>query len=304
MSKQKGQTFGVEFEMASKKTQQWCARQIQTAFSTAYYDKPELSHMYFKHLVDTDNHGYHTHNPQMWGVEYDSSIYTDEVYRNQIEVISPILTMHDLPAIKIMLNAISPVCRVDKSCGFHVHVGVKDFETAQKAGILWFLSEDEIIDVFPMYRHNNEYCMRTQSLLNRQYFDIFELGRHSMINPVESFETHGTVEFRGHSATLNYQKIKKWILFCLSFIRLADSINKETLNESLHGPYAHQKIGLFDKLDINGTKVERYFKYRKAHFNKISKKRKKKNKKGKEPLTRLQELIDQQERETIRRSQF
>ncbi len=256
------QTFGIELEFASSHTQGYISNKLNELFQTMYKDNTV---MLKKHSVDVDNHGYHEHNVTKWGIEYDSSIETSAKFRNQIEVVSPILTLHDLPAIKAALTIFKPSSMINRSCGFHVHVGIETEAHANRCYALWHASEDEIVQIFPLARSQNSYCRRLNNGGGGVCFSIDNITRHDMLN-IQSFRVRKTVEFRGHSATLNYNKIKKWILFCLSFVRLAEKVEEQRIMAFINGPYCHSAFPIFDELDIATTKTKRYFDYRKAHF--------------------------------------
>lgn len=267
------QPFGLEFEFASPHSQEQLARLLARAFQRNFgpAKNPKYPSLYKKHRVDLENFGYHKHQADLWGLEYDSSISTNDKCGYQVELITPPLAQNDFPAIKIALDVVRPDSLITKSCGLHCHVGVTNINHARRCALLWYISEPAILDVFPLDRSRNHYCTplrnKPASVFSPEY-----CRRYTMIN-IESYDIRKTVEFRGHSGTLNYQKTKKWVLFCLSFVRLAYIMTEDELNQWFRGPYRNMTFNIFNSLDIKGTKTHKYFEYRLQHFTKGKRKR-------------------------------
>jgi len=262
------QTFGLEFEFMSSLTRPEIASRLVRAFRT-FKGKNDI--LYEKHKVDTKVFEYHQHSPDKWGVEYDSSIETTKKHQERIELITPPLRQNDFPVIEKALSIVSPFSSVNGSCGLHCHVGVSSQELVTKMAILWYISELEIMKVFPLTRHNNSYCIKLTNSLP-EAFNPATANRYNILN-IAPWTHKRTVEFRGHSGTLNYKKVKKWVLFCLSFMRLANKLTTKELEEYLHGPFKHITFDIFNFLDISNTKTHRYYIYRMQHFEKAKKRR-------------------------------
>ena len=93
--------------------------------------------------------------------------------------------------------------QVDSTCGLHVHIDfsqdIKDSELNRLGNRLKkFLPA--LCSFVPDSRLEGTYCKPQVS--NRD--------RYSAIN-LTSFKKHGTVEFRLHTATVNFEKIKNWV---------------------------------------------------------------------------------------------
>ncbi|MEM4710641.1 MAG: amidoligase family protein [Candidatus Woesearchaeota archaeon] len=71
-----------------------------------------------------------------------------------------------------------------------------------------------------------------------------------------------TIEFRNHSASLNYKKIKNWILICMAFVNYVENRSLDILNS--------EKLTLFDVLSFsyknNLNHLMEYIEKRKAKF--------------------------------------
>jgi hypothetical protein len=83
-----------------------------------------------------------------------------------------------------------------------------------------------------------------------------------------------TLEFRPHSATMNYTKIKNWVLFCLAFVSYVENYKENILNK--------KKITIEDVLttvyrERISSKLITYFEERKAKYKDPSSKSAHKN---------------------------
>lgn len=125
------------------------------------------------------------------------------------------------------------VC-IRKTCGLHVHIGARHLSHAQVRQVAKFylIFEDLIFDMLPKSRRNNRYCIRMskahkitefyepkkldclvygreqESYSNKR--DKYDSRRYSALN-LHSYFYRGTIEFRHHSGSINYTKIKNWI---------------------------------------------------------------------------------------------
>ena len=70
--------------------------------------------------------------------------------------------------VKKLCNELTPRCMVNIKCGLHVHLGVIEFNSELIVYLykLYLMVEQEIFDMMPLSRRNNEYCRQ----LN--YFDF------------------------------------------------------------------------------------------------------------------------------------
>jgi hypothetical protein len=149
------------------------------------------------------------------------------------ELVSPILKGEEgLEQIKRILDCLANTSAYIRSnCGFHVHIGVpkehhKNLEFFKNLVYLYRQFEDNIFDpMMPTSRRGNynSYCKTfdktnlnelvfVQNLKNMSYI-INDNDRYAKLN-LKSFWLHGTVEFRHHSGTLDFIKVKNWIDIC------------------------------------------------------------------------------------------
>lgn len=145
------------------------------------------------------------------------------------EVVSPVL--RKLDSLETVCEVINEAgAQVNRSCGLHVHFGAKDFTDEQwRRIILNYAAIEGLIDGFmPESRRadNNSFChtMRYAARSLRECWQIAgglytirdfmsHIGsRYYKVN-VMAFNTHKTIEFRQHSGTTDFEKIRAWVEF-------------------------------------------------------------------------------------------
>lgn len=183
--------------------------------------------------------GYNHDTKQHYKIVSDSSI----IGIDPIECVSPILTgkrgLNSLNKALSCLNAAG--AKVNENTGLHVHVGLKHISMGQYKNIFinYRFLEPAIDKFMAMSRraNNNEYCKTLANSNPGSICRIFEFKYHDMaahyydsryykLNPV-SFRQHGTLEFRHHHGTTNYEDIEAWIKFV---VKLVDYSKKHILN--------------------------------------------------------------------------
>ena len=193
--------------------------------------------------------------------------------------------MNDLAIVISALESI-PTVKVNKSCGIHVHVGIKDATAKKVANLVKYYAKNEpIIDaVMPRSRrsNNNMYCKPVMSYnkptikrLNKIVKDnaaetdvtainkiANSLGnRYNKVN-LHSFRRYRTVEFRQHSGSVDAKKITTWVAFCLNTV---DKVFKMKAIQ-FAAPVSHQDAFI----DVFGVKQNRkimkHFESRALHF--------------------------------------
>ncbi len=133
--------------------------------------------------------------------------------------------------------------KISSNCGLHVHVDVSDFnwKEVQKLLGLWVRYEPFFFSMVPDGRARNTYCqpMRAATWRDAHRVDQAEsyaaftalrattrtqfesacrsLGKFRTIR-MDMWSTNGRVEFRVHSSTINYTKIREWVRLLLSLV--------------------------------------------------------------------------------------
>lgn len=205
-------TFGVEMEIIHQ-SKDAVLRAIRSAGISC--------------AIEGYNHNTRTH----WKIVSDASV------TGGFEVVSPVLKGEDgLSELKKVCDAlVNAGAKIRSCCGLHVHLGTDDFKTDIR---VWknlyknYAKLENTIDSFmPQSRRNNTYCesMRVrgwnekiESATNLRDLEakITRSSRYFKLNS-QSYWRHHTVEFRQHSGSVEFEKVKNWILFCARFVEFS-----------------------------------------------------------------------------------
>ena len=138
-----------------------------------------------------------------------------------------------------------PTFKINATCGLHVHWGVSDWKIKNFRNLYkrYCKFENAIDSVMPNSRraNNGQYCM---SVVDRfgglgldtdlSFYEIDKCNsarklanmistRYVKLN-IESFWTHGTIEFRHHSGSFDLEKITAWLFLTGSMVKAADNM--------------------------------------------------------------------------------
>lgn len=172
--------------------------------------------------------GYNHSTRRYWKIVSDASV------NGGYELVSPVLKgQSGLDEVKAVCEALSEVgALINKSCGFHAHFGTDDFKESisvwRNLYINYATLEEDIDAFMPPSRRRNTYCaslkvrgwrekMENARTLVELEKAITKRSRYFKLNS-QSYWRHGTVEFRQHSGTIEFDKIRNWLLFCARFI--------------------------------------------------------------------------------------
>jgi hypothetical protein len=189
-----------------------------------------------------------------WKVVGDGSL-TSEPGFEAMEVVSPILQgqagTDTLRAVMDLMK--SKRCRVNNSCGMHVHIGVRGMKPARlrKIAIAFLNNEANFDSLVPPSRNNNRFCQSNVALFrsrrdttlaaattiaamgqalnggnSSQHYNQY---RYYKLN-FQSFVRHGTIEFRQHSGTVESEKAIAWVRLIAGFCASAASAAQEQLS--------------------------------------------------------------------------
>lgn len=132
-------------------------------------------------------------------------------------------------------------CKINSSCGFHVHIGVRGMKPERVRRIaVAFLNAEQHFDsvVPPSRRHGNRYCRSNselagasarrrlgnattissiaESMNGGNSHDHYTPFRYYKLN-FQSFVRHGTIEFRQHAGTVEVEKACAWVRLVAGF---------------------------------------------------------------------------------------
>ena len=202
-------TFGVELEIANAPAA--LVRQSLEANSVVY-----------------NYEGYnHTDNTTYYKFVRDGSLSG----ASPIECVSPVLKSRGgFQSLEATCKALNEAgCEVNRSCGFHVHIGAKDLTDEAYVNVfINYMFLENVIDTFmaPSRRGNESYWCRTlkdhkNGLLNAttkgDVQSALRYDRYHRVN-AESYGRHKTIEFRQHQGTTCFEKIEHWVKFCAKLV--------------------------------------------------------------------------------------
>lgn len=145
-----------------------------------------------------------------WKCTTDSSICTGLGAGFGVEVVSPVLSGEagEEEVRKACTALVAAGCRVNASCGLHVHHGASGYGTVSRQALhTTYARLESVLDTLmpPSRRANaNIYCRSAAS-------SAFGDTRYCKINASVQQARHTTVEFRQHSGTVEAKKILPWV---------------------------------------------------------------------------------------------
>jgi len=194
-------TYGLEFEVAG----------ISTSAASAALNRGGI-----ECIEPRNQHQIH----ESWSSVYDGSV-------RGAEVVSPILGEERLnEASTVARLLLSAGGKVDRTTGFHVHIGAAALSLDHVAQwyLNWNLVHEAIGALVAPSRLNNSYCKvptlqnidrNVERIRNGEISDI-NGDRYQSFN-LQSFGRHGTLEIRVHQGTLNGTKAVAWAKFIDAF---------------------------------------------------------------------------------------
>lgn len=189
--------------------------------------------------VNFNFEGYNHITRNHWKFTTDSSINGN----NAREMVSPVLKGNEgLKSLRRACKALRlSSAKVNKSCGIHIHLDVNDFTVENMKSLVknWYLLENKFDKIMPVSRrdNNNRYCKSISSIASQRVL-FSRLDNCSTINEIialfdtrylklnlKSYLRYGTVEFRHHSGTTMFSKIKNWVLICARLVEFSKQNN-------------------------------------------------------------------------------
>lgn len=243
------------------------------------YTREQIAQAIRNKGVEAYEEGYNHTTRTYWKVITDSSC--------GYEVVSPVLYgLEGLNELQKVCEALNEVrCVVDIRCGLHVHHDIND------------LSLEQIKNIYRVYHKHAEaieqILPKSRRLGARGYAKSLDAWMMNIIEQAQtmnelrnyltdrywalnftSYTKYGTIEFRQHSGTIEFEKIANWVLLTHKIIERATSGKKvrkksqarlEKCNNPKDG-YIHRAYDLYTELGINATKVADFYKKRSRNF--------------------------------------
>lgn len=155
----------------------------------------------------------------------DSSI-RPEVKRNQAMEIRVCVMEKDLDTVfpRIMKVVDDNDCKVNTSCGTHVHLDMRN-RNPELAYSNLYKSQDLMLALQPEERRKNTYCApnTTPEIALK---DFGQNQRRAAINAT-AYPKHKTIEIRLHHGTVNYPTLNHWIKFLVAIASLNVKMSKK-----------------------------------------------------------------------------
>lgn len=111
--------------------------------------------------------------------------------------------------------------KVNVSCGLHVHIGAEHLTDEQFSNVFAnYLCLESLIDSFMAKSRRGDGCtwchtLKGKGILDcrtrRQVRESLDRSRYHKVNPMSG---HGTIEFRQHQGSTDFDKIFNWVIFC------------------------------------------------------------------------------------------
>lgn len=217
-----------------------------------------------------------------WRIVTDGSLGN---YTQGIEVVSPILRGSDgFSQLEKVLRVMKTAgCKINRRCGFHVHVGVGATVAPNtiKALVRSYSTFEPVIDTFlaPSRRGSeNSYCapvryphssmsaVTTVDQVVQAYGQTpgrlasRGMDRYRKLN-LKPLSTYGTVEFRQHQGTVEIDRARNWTMLCLLMVRQAA---REDAQQTIATSTANLD-GLMSAIQAPAD-VRRFFRARQEYF--------------------------------------
>jgi hypothetical protein len=215
--------------------------------------------------LDCRYEGYNHQNRPHWKIVTDASVNRTGTgdARSGLELVSPILAGEEgFRQLQLACEALTAAgAKVDRTCGVHAHHGTDDLDAASIARIIAnYAGGQQFIDsLLPPSRRSgrhNIYCQPYDARMveeilahsqrrhvSRQMMSHQGGTRYRNVN-LESLSRHGTVEFRQHSGSTEYDKIANWVRFGQAII----AKSRETVVTALDLPTWLHEIGCDEAL--------------------------------------------------------
>jgi len=241
-------TFGIEFEAISKVSRWELANHYDNLIPNYDFEGEEYNHQtrdYWKVVYDD--------SLDTW----EEFTHTTELVSPILKGESG---FRDLKNITSFIERDS-MTKVNKSCGTHIHLGINQYWEERRLTVeqkiramknlfmIYTKYQDEIDSILSPSRRSNKWAhnliytttqVRTDRIdsdserkkvlrnfsrkLNKKHSiqAIHEMTgtRYQVIN-LQNWVSRGTVEFRQHQGTQNFEKIKHWIIFLMKLIERA-----------------------------------------------------------------------------------
>jgi len=204
--------------------------------------------------IDVHREGYNHEVRRHWKIVTDASVSQNINYRerdaNGGELVSPVLQgQAGLDELETVLKALNthPDVTIKVTCGLHLHLSWSNCTTTQIKNIVrrYAAFENNFDSMMPPSRRNSRWCANISQ--NRSFLTAVESftgslremancggsDRYRKVNLVP-LRTYGSIEFRQHSGTTDFTKIKNWALLMSDFCDASQNAPATTFDFSTY----------------------------------------------------------------------
>jgi hypothetical protein len=211
--------FGVEFEIILKSGVR--IRDLGNALLNAGIN--------VRNSLGDFNTGYHhSVGNRAWEIKTDCSVTGGN---GGWELVSPVLQGRiGLAEVKAVCEILGQFATANRTCGMHVHHECTDLsaQAFKNLYVLYQSSQKHISYLVPKSRRNgNTYCNLLERSIDRFGSsavqikrNLIMMSRYHVVN-FASYSLRGTIEFRQHSGTVEYDKFESWFLMTQSMVEVA-----------------------------------------------------------------------------------
>ena len=191
--------------------------------------------------------GYTHRTTPHWKVVTDSSLHHSSGYTG--ELVSPILQgVEGVQALFDVLEALNSIegVTVNRSCGLHVHLDAADLtvEEIRKVYERYADYESQIDAVMPRSRRGYG-AQYVRTIKDNKARAKRARAKRTLSNVASKYHkvnlcnilTIGTVEFRQHSGTTDFNKIVHWISFLQQFVKVSKRMAISSPQVNKNRPY-------------------------------------------------------------------
>jgi hypothetical protein len=171
-------------------------------------------------VLEYNREAWNTTTRTYWKGITDGSLEAPRGYVGREYVSPPLLPAELFLQLPLLLQVLElHGARVNKSCGFHVHIDGAGYTPKRMQYLInhYAKSETALDCLMPLSRResNTDYCKSVRNVQSTMLSSDGRIryGRYYKLN-LASFAKHGTVEFRHHSGTLDFEKMVCWIALC------------------------------------------------------------------------------------------
>lgn len=217
-----------------------------------------------------------------WKLVYDASVTsTGTGLSRGLELVSPPLTTEAMRSqLKVICEVLNQMgAKVDKTCGVHVHHDVNDytFKDFKNLFVAYDKHSQHIDEIMPITRRRgfqtersgiSKYCLpisadklaEVQNAESIQDVTRIMCQRYRVLN-FTSFVKYGTIEFRQHAGSTDFDKLMNWVMITQKIVATAK--NKKAIKPMSETGKKRQTEAFFSEFGLEFTKEGLYTRDRK-----------------------------------------